>query len=80
LVKNPTDDMEFVDPTVTNNFITVAFRFTHSMIQGKRELHWEIKGRTTVAMDHTDYIESENLRTPQLQTTSLQLLSDLLIL
>ena len=33
-----TDYVETEDPTVTNNFATVAFRFAHPMIQGNQLL------------------------------------------
>jgi hypothetical protein len=35
MAKENTDSMENEDPTVTNNFAIVAFRFAHPMIQGK---------------------------------------------
>jgi hypothetical protein len=34
--KGHTDYVATEDPTVTNNFATVAFRFAHPMIQGER--------------------------------------------
>jgi hypothetical protein len=44
VAKDHTDYVETEDPTVTNNFATVAFRFAHPMIQGKtfcgKGPHW----------------------------------------